>query len=295
MINKLIKELEDESISIIRDSYSHSENPVSLYSIGKDSNVLLNLIKKSFYPAKIPFPLMHIDTKWKFKEMINFRNRIAKKFNINLIIYTNVKAKKLHPQLDKNYTHVAKTLALKTAIDLNNFDFIYAGARRDEESSRSKERVVSLRKNNHYWDPKNQRPEIWKLFNYKKEKSETFRIFPLSNWTELDIWEYIKIEKIEIPNLYYAKKREVINHRNKLIMIDDNRLIISKKEKPLFKKIRFRTLGCYPLTAAVESSADTIDKIIKEIKSVKMSERQGRLIDHDDVYSMEKKKIQGYF
>ena len=248
---KLLKELENESISILRDGYANSYNPVLMYSIGKDSSVLLHLVKKAFYPVKIPFPLLHIDTKWKFKEMIEFRKKIEKKNGIKILKYTNTKGLNLNPQIDKNYTDVMKTDALKQALDQNNFDVIFGGARRDEEASRSKERIVSIREKNHIWDPKNQRPEIWNLFNYQKDNEQSLRVFPLSNWTENDIWAYIYKENIEVVELYKAKIRKSVFRDGSYFMVDDNRFIVKKNEKIFYDKIRFRTLGCYPLTAGI--------------------------------------------
>ena len=243
----LLKNLESEAISIIRDSYSKSSNPVMMYSIGKDSSVLLHLARKAFFPSTIPFPLLHIDTKWKFKEMIKFRNKIKKKYKLNLIVYTNVNGKKLNPQKDKNYTDVMKTKALKDALDKYSFDIIYGGARRDEEASRSKERIVSVREQGHLWNPKNQKPELWNLFNYEKKDTQTLRVFPLSNWTEVDIWRYIYQEKIEIVDLYFAKKRDCIKRGESYFLIDDSRFKIQKNEKIENESIRFRTLGCLSL------------------------------------------------
>ena len=291
----LLKKLESEAISILRDSYSKSRNPVMLYSIGKDSSVLLHLARKAFFPSTIPFPLLHIDTKWKFKEMIKFRNKIKKKYKLNLIVYTNENGKKLNPQKDKNYTDVMKTKALKDALDKYRFDIIYGGARRDEEASRSKERVVSVREQGHLWNPKNQKPELWNLFNYEKKDTQTLRVFPLSNWTEVDIWRYIYQEKIEIVDLYFAKKRDCIKRGESYFLIDDNRFKIQKNEKIKNESIRFRTLGCYPLTAGIKSRASTLKDIITETLKQKNSERSGRLIDTDKLNSMEMKKREGYF
>tara|TARA_B100001287_G_scaffold275064_1_gene281814 strand:+ start:4070 stop:4960 length:891 start_codon:yes stop_codon:yes gene_type:complete len=291
----LLKKLESEAISILRDSYSKSRNPVMLYSIGKDSSVLLHLARKAFFPSTIPFPLLHIDTKWKFKEMIKFRNKIKKKYKLNLIVYTNENGKKLNPQKDKNYTDVMKTKALKDALDKYRFDIIYGGARRDEEASRSKERVVSVREQGHLWNPKNQKPELWNLFNYEKKDTQTLRVFPLSNWTEVDIWRYIYQEKIEIVDLYFAKKRDCIKRGESYFLIDDNRFKIQKNEKIKNESIRFRTLGCYPLTAGIKSRASTLKDIITETLKQKNSERSGRLIDADKLNSMEMKKREGYF
>jgi sulfate adenylyltransferase subunit 2 len=291
----LIKELESEAISIIRDSFSRSLNPVMMYSIGKDSSVLLHLIRKAFYPSNVPFPLLHIDTKWKFKEMIEFRDYIKNKFKLNIITYTNKNGKDLNPQIDKNYTDVMKTQALKDALDKYKFDIVYGGARRDEEVSRSKERIVSIRDRGHLWNPKNQKPEIWCLYNYEIDKDQTLRVFPLSNWTELDIWNYIEQEKIEIVSLYFAKKRKCIKKKDVYFAIDDDRYKLSRDEKIITESIRFRTLGCYPLTAGIKSKANKLSLVIKEILKEKNSERSGRLIDLDKLNSMELKKREGYF
>ena len=292
---KLLQNLESEAISIIRDSYSKSSNPVMMYSIGKDSSVLLHLARKAFFPSIVPFPLLHIDTKWKFKEMIKFRTYVKNKFKLNLITYTNQKGIKLNPQKDKNYTDVMKTKALKDALDKYKFDVIYGGARRDEEASRSKERIVSVRDKGHTWNPKNQKPELWNLFNYEKDEDQTLRVFPISNWTEFDIWNYIKQENIEIVDLYFAKKRKCIKKNNAYFMIDDNRYKLKKGEKIITETIRFRTLGCYPLTAGIKSSASNLSQVINETLKEKNSERSGRLIDLDKPNSMELKKREGYF
>ena len=292
---KLLQNLESEAISIIRDSYSKSSNPVMMYSIGKDSSVLLHLARKAFFPSIVPFPLLHIDTKWKFKEMIKFRTYVKNKFKLNLITYTNQKGIKLNPQKDKNYTDVMKTKALKDALDKYQFDVIYGGARRDEEASRSKERIVSVRDKGHIWNPKNQKPELWNLFNYEKNEDQTLRVFPISNWTEFDIWNYIKKENIEIVDLYFAKKRKCIKKNNAYFMIDDNRYKLQKGEKITTETIRFRTLGCYPLTAGIKSSASNLSQVINETLKEKNSERSGRLIDLDKPNSMELKKREGYF
>jgi sulfate adenylyltransferase subunit 2 len=291
----LLKKLESEAISIIRDSFSKSLNPVMMYSIGKDSSVLLHLIRKAFYPSSVPFSLLHIDTKWKFKEMIKFRDYIKNNFKLNIITYTNQSGRKLNPQIDKNYTDVMKTQALKNALDKYQFDVIYGGARRDEEASRSKERIVSIRDKGHLWNPKNQKPEIWNLYNYEIDKGQTLRVFPLSNWTEFDIWNYIKQEKIEIVSLYFAKKRKCVKRNNVYFAIEDDRYKLAKGEKITFEFIRFRTLGCYPLTAGIKSRANTLPLIINEILKEKNSERSGRLIDLDKLNSMELKKREGYF
>ena len=292
---KILQNLESEAISIIRDSYSKSSNPVMMYSIGKDSSVLLYLARKAFFPSIVPFPLLHIDTKWKFKEMIKFRTYVKNKFKLNLITYTNQKGIKLNPQKDKNYTDVMKTKALKDALDKYQFDVIYGGARRDEEASRSKERIVSVRDKGHIWNPKNQKPELWNLFNYEKDEDQTLRVFPISNWTEFDIWNYIKQEDIEIVDLYFAKKRKCIKKNNAYFMIDDNRYKLQKGEKIITETIRFRTLGCYPLTAGIKSSASNLSQVINETLKEKNSERSGRLIDLDKPNSMELKKREGYF
>ena len=292
---KLLQNLESEAISIIRDSYSKSSNPVMMYSIGKDSSVLLHLARKAFFPSIVPFPLLHIDTKWKFKEMIKFRTYVKNKFKLNLITYTNQKGIKLNPQKDKNYTDVMKTKALKDALDKYQFDVIYGGARRDEEASRSKERIVSVRDKGHIWNPKNQKPELWNLFNYEKDEDQTLRVFPISNWTEFDIWNYIKQEDIEIVDLYFAKKRKCIKKNNAYFMIDDNRYKLQKGEKIITETIRFRTLGCYPLTAGIKSNASNLSQVINETLKEKNSERSGRLIDLDKPNSMELKKREGYF
>lgn len=293
--NILLNLLEEEAISIIRDSYANSTNPVMMYSIGKDSSVMLHLARKAFYPSDIPFPILHIDTKWKFKEMIKFREKVKKKYKLKLLTYTNTKGLKLNPQKDKNYTDVMKTKALKDALDKFKFDVVYGGARRDEEASRSKERVVSVREKGHLWDPKSQRPEIWSLFNYKKNDEQTLRVFPISNWTEFDIWNYIKQENIEIVDLYFAKKRKCIKKDGVYFQIDDDRFSFSKKDKIIYENIRFRTLGCYPLTAGIKSNAKNLDQVIEETLYEKNSERSGRLIDLDKPNSMELKKREGYF
>jgi sulfate adenylyltransferase subunit 2 len=293
--NSLLQKLEFEAISIIRDSYSKSLNPVMMYSIGKDSSVLFHLTRKAFYPSSVPFPLLHIDTKWKFRQMIHFRSYIQKKFKPNLITYTNESGNKLNPQKDKNYTDVMKTQALKNALDKYGFDIIYGGARRDEEASRSKERIVSVREKGHLWNPKNQKPELWNLFNYEKSEDQTLRVFPLSNWTEFDIWNYIREEKIEIVDLYFAKKRKCIQKGDTYFMIDDDRYKLGKGEKIITESIRFRTLGCYPLTAGIKSYATNLSSVINETLKEKNSERAGRLIDLDKPNSMELKKREGYF
>ena len=294
-----LENLESESIYIIREVISEFQNPVMLYSIGKDSAVMLHLAMKAFYPGKPKFPLMHIDTTWKFKEMIKFRNDIAKKLGIKLITYTNtIGVKRNINPIDhgsKKYTSIMKTDALKQAITKYKFDAAFGGARRDEEKSRAKERIFSFRDENHRWDPKNQRPELWNIFNPEISNMQSVRIFPLSNWTEIDIWQYILREQIPVVPLYFSKKRKVIKRNNNLIMLDDERLKCKKNEKPFFENVRFRTLGCYPLTGAIKSNAKNVSDIIKEIAAGKKSERQGRLIDKDQIGSMEKKKQEGYF
>ena len=294
-----LENLESESIYIIREVISEFQNPVMLYSIGKDSAVMLHLAMKAFYPGKPKFPLMHIDTTWKFKEMIRFRNDIAKKLGIKLITYTNtIGVKRNINPIDhgsKKYTSIMKTDALKQAITKYKFDAAFGGARRDEEKSRAKERIFSFRDENHRWDPKNQRPELWNIFNSEISNMQSVRIFPLSNWTEIDIWQYILREQIPVVPLYFSKKRKVIKRNNNLIMLDDERLKCKKNEKPFFENVRFRTLGCYPLTGAIKSNAKNVSDIIKEIAAGKKSERQGRLIDKDRIGSMEKKKQEGYF
>ncbi len=294
-----LKELEAESIHIIREVAANFENPVMLYSIGKDSSVMLHLARKAFYPGKPPFPLMHIDTTWKFKEMIEFRNKAVKESGMELIVHTNQAGvdEKISPFThgSSKYTDVMKTQGLKQALDKHQFDAAFGGARRDEEKSRAKERIFSFRDKNHRWDPKNQRPELWNIFNARIDKGESIRVFPLSNWTELDIWQYIYLEDIPIVPLYYAATRPVVDRDGTLVMVDDDRLPLKEGETPMMKSVRFRTLGCYPLTGAVESNAETLPEIIQEMLLASTSERQGRLIDHDQAGSMEMKKMEGYF
>lgn len=294
-----LKQLESDSIQVMREVVAETDNPVMLYSIGKDSSVLLHLAKKAFYPSKIPFPIMHIDTTWKFKEMIDFRDHYAKEWNLDLITHINPEGAKQNigpfSHGSAVHTDVMKTQALKQALDTHKFDCAFGGARRDEEKSRSKERIFSFRNEHHRWDPKNQRPELWSLYNTKKNKGESIRVFPLSNWTELDVWQYIYLENIPIVPLYYAKKRPVVSRDGVWIMVDDNRMPLEKGEVPEEKLVRFRTLGCYPLTGAIESDAATLPDIIKEMLLTKTSERQGRVIDNDSGASMEKKKQEGYF
>ncbi len=294
-----IDKLESESIHIIREVVSEFDNPVMLYSIGKDSSVMLHLAQKAFYPSKIPFKLMHIDTTWKFKEMINFRDETAKKYNLDLLVHINQEGVRnnINPisSGSKIHTDVMKTQSLIQALDKYKFDAAFGGARRDEEKSRAKERIFSFRDKKHHWDPKNQKPELWNLFNTNIDKDESVRVFPLSNWTEIDIWQYIYQENIPLVPLYFSKVRSIIRRNDMMIMVDDGRLKIKENEKIEQKKVRFRTLGCYPLTAAVESDATTVEEIIIELLESKYSERQGRLIDNDQIGSMEKKKQEGYF
>lgn len=291
--------LEAEAIHIMREVVAEAENPVMLYSVGKDSSVMLHLARKAFYPGKIPFPLMHIDTMWKFSEMIDFRDKTAKDLGVDLIVHINSEGEEMgmNPFIhgSSKHTDVMKTDGLKQALDKYRFDVAFGGARRDEEKSRAKERIFSFRTSKHRWDPKNQRPELWNLYNSRKNKGESIRVFPLSNWTELDIWQYIHLEKIPIVPLYFSKERPVVERDGTLILVDDERLPLEKGEQPMLKSVRFRTLGCYPLTGAVESEADTLPDIIQEMLLTTTSERQGRTIDHDSNASMEKKKQEGYF
>lgn len=294
-----LKELEAESIHIIREVAAEFNNPVMLYSVGKDSAVMLHLAMKAFYPGKPPFPLMHVDTKWKFKEMIEFRDNHVANLGLDLLVYSNPEgiAKNINPfdHGSQVHTDVMKTQGLKQALDKYGFDAAFGGARRDEEKSRAKERVYSFRDKNHRWDPKNQRPELWNIYNGKVNKGESIRVFPLSNWTELDIWQYIYLEDIPIVPLYFAAKRPVVNRDGVDIMVDDDRMKIEEGEVIEEKMVRFRTLGCYPLTGAVESTAATLPEIIQEMLLTKTSERQGRVIDQDQAGSMEKKKREGNF
>ena len=294
-----LQRLEAESIYIMREVVAECENPVMLYSIGKDSSVMLHLAMKAFYPARPPFPVMHIDTTWKFREMIAFRDRITAELGLKLIVHINPEGieRGINPFTHGSaiHTDVMKTQGLKQALDLHGFDAAFGGARRDEEKSRAKERIFSFRSEHHRWDPKNQRPEPWNLFNTRKRKGESMRVFPLSNWTELDIWQYIHQEKIPIVPLYFAKDRPVVERDGNLIMVDDERMPLLPDEKPELKLVRFRTLGCYPLTGAIESSATTLPAILEEMFRAKHSERHGRVIDRDGEGSMEKKKQEGYF
>ena len=294
-----LKQLEAESIHIIREVAAEFDNPVMLYSIGKDSSVMLHLALKAFFPGKPPFPLLHVDTTWKFKEMIEFREFQRKKMKLDLIVHINQEgvAQGVGPFTHGSeiHTDIMKTQALKQALSIHKFDAAFGGARRDEEKARAKERVFSFRDKNHVWDPKNQRPELWNLYNGKVKKGESIRVFPLSNWTELDIWQYIYINNIEIVPLYFSKERPVVNFDGIDILVDDDRMPIRDDQKIELKNVRFRTLGCYPLTGAVESNATTLPEIIQEMLLTKSSERQGRLIDTDRAGSMEEKKRKGYF
>ena len=294
-----LRQLEAESIHIIREVAAEFENPVMLYSVGKDSAVMLRLALKAFYPAPPPFPLLHVDTTWKFKEMIAFRDRMAREHGLNLLVHINAQGVRqgIGPFSHGSalHTDVMKTEALKQALDQYKFDAAFGGARRDEEKSRAKERIFSFRTASHRWDPKSQRPELWNLYNTRVKPGESIRVFPLSNWTELDIWQYIHLEGIPIVPLYYAKVRPVVERDGMLIMVDDERLELLPGEQVQYKSVRFRTLGCYPLTGAVESTATTLPEIIQEMLLTRTSERQGRLIDHDQAGSMEKKKQEGYF
>ncbi len=294
-----LRQLEAESIHIIREVAAEFENPVMLYSIGKDSSVMLRLALKAFYPAKPPFPLMHIDTTWKFREMIEFRDRMAREHGFDLLIHTNQDGldKGINPFTHGSalYTDVMKTEGLKQGLNKYKFDAAFGGARRDEEKSRAKERIFSFRSGTHRWDPKNQRPELWNLYNARVKPGESIRAFPISNWTELDIWQYIYLEQIPIVPLYYSKVRPVVERDGMLILVDDDRIKLAPGEEVQMKSVRFRTLGCYPLTGAVESTAATLPEIIQEMLLTRTSERQGRLIDHDQAGSMEKKKQEGYF
>ncbi|MGH8188531.1 MAG: sulfate adenylyltransferase subunit CysD [Steroidobacteraceae bacterium] len=294
-----LQRLEADSIHILREVVAECERPVMLYSIGKDSSVMLHLAMKAFHPARPPFPLLHVDTTWKFREMIAFRDHTAARLGLELIVHINPEgiARGINPFEHGSavHTEVMKTQGLKQALDKYGFDAAFGGARRDEEKSRAKERVVSFRSAQHRWDPKRQRPELWRQYNTRKSKGESLRVFPLSNWTELDIWQYIHLENIPIVPLYFAKPRPVVERDGALIMVDDNRMPLSSGERPGNLWVRFRTLGCYPLTGAIESRADTLPAIIQEMLLTTSSERQGRVIDHDSAASMEKKKQEGYF
>jgi sulfate adenylyltransferase subunit 2 len=291
--------LEAESIHIIREVVAECERPVMLYSIGKDSSVMLHIAQKAFFPAKLPFPLLHVDTTWKFREMIAFRDETARRLGLELLVYINPEGVEMgiNPFSHGSVVHteVMKTQALKQALDKYGFDAAFGGARRDEEKSRAKERVVSIRSAHHRWDPKAQRPELWRLYNTRTRDGESVRVFPLSNWTELDVWQYIHLENIPIVGLYLAARRPVVRRSGTLIMVDDDRMPLEPGEAPEMIKVRFRTLGCYPLSGAIESDASTVPGIIQEMLLTRMSERQGRIIDHDRSASMEKKKVEGYF
>jgi sulfate adenylyltransferase subunit 2 len=297
MTTENMKDLESESIEIIREAYANSNNPVMLYSLGKDSSVLLHLAKKAFAPSKLPFPLLHVDTKWKFREMYEFKEKVATETEV--ITYINPDGDELgiNPFISGSdlHTDVMKTQALKKALNIYGYDGILAGARRDEEKSRAKERVFSFRNSDHAWNPKNQRPEIWKIYNTDIKSGESMRIFPLSNWTEVDVWHYIYMENIDLVPLYFAKPRQVVERSGQLIIADDERIPLRKGEKIRTLKVRFRTLGCWPLTAAIESDADTIEKVVQEVIASRHSEREGRLIDSDSIGSMERRKREGYF
>ena len=293
-----LKQLEAESIHIIREVAAEFENPVMLYSIGKDSSVMLHLAHKAFAPAKIPFPLMHVDTQWKFRDMYKFRELMAEKYQVEIKVWINPEGKDVSNPFkhgSEKHTQVMKTDGLKQALNHYGFDAAFGGARRDEEKSRAKERVYSFRNEFHQWDPKNQRPELWNLYNAKVNKGESIRVFPISNWTELDIWLYLLREEIPIVPLYFAAERPVVERSGTLIMVDDDRMELKPGEKPMMKKVRFRTLGCYPLTGAVESNAETLEEIVQEMLLTTTSERQGRVIDFDGAASMEEKKKDGYF
>ncbi|MCF6292304.1 MAG: sulfate adenylyltransferase subunit CysD [Robiginitomaculum sp.] len=294
-----LQRLEAESIHIMREVIAQCENPVMLYSVGKDSSVMLHLALKAFYPSLPPFPFLHIDTGWKFKEMIAFRDRRMKELKLKLLVHTNPDGleQNINPFTHGSVTHtdIMKTQGLKQALDHYGFTAAFGGARRDEEKSRAKERIFSFRTTSHQWDPKNQRPELWNIYNARISKGQSMRVFPLSNWTELDIWQYIYTEQIQIPELYFAAPRKVVDRGGALIMVDDDRMPLKDGEKPQEKMVRFRTLGCYPLTGAIESSASTLPDIIREVLITKTSERQGRIIDADNGASMEDKKREGYF
>jgi sulfate adenylyltransferase subunit 2 len=294
-----LQRLEAESIDILREAVAESERPVMLYSIGKDSTVMLHLAMKAFYPSKPPFPLLHVDTTWKFRDMIAFRDATAKRLGLELLVHVNPEARALgiNPFTHGSamHTDVWKTQGLKQALDKYGFDAAFGGARRDEEKSRAKERIFSFRSAQHRWDPKMQRPELWRLYNGRKGKGESMRVFPLSNWTELDVWQYIYLENLPVVPLYFARPRPVVERDGTLILVDDERLPLRPGERPMTKSVRFRTLGCYPLTGAIESRAATLTAVIQEMLLARTSERQGRVIDHDAAGSMEKKKQEGYF
>jgi len=294
-----LQHLEAESIHIIREVVAEAEKPVMLYSMGKDSSVMLRLAMKAFHPAKPPFPLLHVDTTWKFRDMYTFRDRMVKALGINLIVHINAEGlrMKINPFIHGStiHTDIMKTQGLKQALDTYGFDAAFGGARRDEEKSRAKERIFSFRSAQHHWDPKNQRPELWRVYNCRKHSRESIRVFPLSNWTELDVWQYIHRESIPVVPLYFAKARPVVERNGALILVDDDRMPLGEGEEPVMRTVRFRTLGCFPLTGAIESTANTVTAIIHEMLLARTSERQGRVIDHDATASMEKKKQEGYF
>ncbi len=298
-IPAILKELENESIEILRETASGFKKPVMMYSIGKDSSVLLHLARKAFYPAPIPFPLLHVDTTWKFKEMISFRDRIAAETNSKLIVHTNQDGVQsgINPfnTNASEYTRVMKTVALRQALDTHGFDAAIGGSRRDEEKSRAKERIFSVRDPGHRWNPREQRPELWRTYNTRLAPDQTMRVFPISDWTEADIWHYILQEQIEVNPLYFAKERPMVARGDQMIMVDDDRFQLRDNETPIMKMVRFRTLGCYPLTAGVESTATTLEEVVEEVLQVKLSERATRLIDGENEDSMEKKKTEGYF
>ena len=294
-----LDQLEAESIHIFREVVAEAEKPVMLYSIGKDSSVMLHLAMKAFHPAKPPFPLLHVDTTWKFREMYEFRDRTVSEQGLDLLVHVNQDGLKvpINPFVHGSTVHtdVMKTQALKQALDSHAFDAAFGGARRDEERSRAKERIFSFRTDQHHWDPRNQRPELWRVYNCRKRERESIRVFPLSNWTELDVWQYVHRERIPVVPLYFAKPRPVVERNGSLILVDDDRLPLAEGEVPTLRTVRFRTLGCYPLTGAIDSTADTVPAIIQEMLLARTSERQGRVIDHDETASMEKKKQEGYF
>jgi len=298
-VPKHLKRLEAESIEIMREVVAECKRPVMLYSVGKNSSVMLHLAIKAFYPAPLPFPLLHVDTTWKFREMIAFRDETARRLNLNLVVYINQEGldRKIDPFSSGSvlYTHVMKTEALKQALDKYGFDAAFGGARRDEEKSGAKERIFSFRSKGHAWDPRNQRPELWNLFNARVRPGESIRVFPLSNWTELDVWTYILLQNIPVVPLYFAKQRPVVRRSDTWIMVDDERMPLEPGERPQMRQVRFRTLGCYPLTGAIESTVITVSDIVHEMAGARMSEREGRLIDTDEAASMEKKKREGYF
>ena len=298
-IAAILKELENESIEILRETAAGFKKPVMMYSIGKDSSVLLHLARKAFYPSPIPFPLLHVDTTWKFKEMISFRDRIVAETKSQLIVHTNQEGveSNINPfnTNASEYTRVMKTVALRQALDMHGFDAAIGGSRRDEEKSRAKERIFSVRDPGHRWNPREQRPELWRTYNTRLAPEQTMRVFPISDWTEADIWHYILQERIEVNPLYFAKERPMVARGDQMIMVDDDRFQLRDGETPFMKTVRFRTLGCYPLTAAVESPATTIEEVVEEVLQVKLSERATRLIDGDNEDSMEKKKTEGYF